>query len=185
MRGRGTGASAVAAMLVLGATAVTLAGQPVRRDVFDGLPFRVSPTDTLKIAGRVSNLLVLTESGSIRPQGADACVFVVGSSRADEQVTDLRTVAERRARETEMVSGVQIVEGRERAIGGLPGYEIFASATDTVTGRVLTLYQMLLQDDESYVLMQGIVVEPRAGVMVPEFQRVAASFVKPFTPPAY
>lgn len=147
-------------------------------DHFEGLPFRVSPTRTLKIAGRVSNLIVLTESGAIGPQGPDACVFIVGSSIAEVRVADLRAFAEARVRETEKVSSVRIVEARELAIGGLPAYEIVATAIDPRTGRSLTLYQVLLLDDASYFVMQGLVVQPRAAAMVPEFQRVAASFAK-------
>src|SRR5262249_39910894 len=51
-------------------------------DHFEGLSFRISPTTLLKMAGRVSNMVMLTESGHLGPQGPTAALFAVGTSLA-------------------------------------------------------------------------------------------------------
>lgn len=145
-------------------------------DHFEGLPFRVTPTPGLKIAGRISNLLVLTETGSITPQGTDTAVFVVGSSLADVPIGDLRAFAETRVRQTDKVSDLRIVEGREATVGGRAAYEIVAEATERGSGNAVIVHQILMRDGEGYVMMQGLASPRRAPAMIPEFRRVAASF---------
>ena len=84
-------------------------------DQFEGLPFRVSPTTSLKIAGRMSNMLMLTESGEMRPQGPNAALFVVGTSVAPADLSDLRAFATTRAGQTKQLKGLRISQqGRSR-----------------------------------------------------------------------
>jgi hypothetical protein len=52
----------------------------------------VSGTATLKIASRMSNMLLLTESGRVEPQGAGAAVLAIGSSLGPIQGGDPRGV---------------------------------------------------------------------------------------------
>ena len=49
-------------------------------DHFEGLPFRVTSTGSLKVAGRMNNLVILNESGTMEARGPDAALFVVGNS---------------------------------------------------------------------------------------------------------
>jgi hypothetical protein len=145
-------------------------------DPFEGLPFRVSPTAVLKIAGRMSNLLMLTESGQIGPQGTDSAVFIVGSSVAAVDLGDLKQFAALRARQTKQLKGLLVTQEGPATIDGLAGYELVAEGKDSATGRSVTLYQVVLPDGTGYVLMQGLVASVRAAAMVPEFQRVVQTF---------
>jgi hypothetical protein len=159
---------------VLSATRASAA--PRAADHFEGLPFRVTPTPALKIAGRISNMLVLTETGSMAPQGSDTAIFIVGTSLAEVGMEDLRAFAETRVRQTDKVSSVRIVEGRDVRLGGRAAYEIVAEATEEGGGKSLTVYQVLLPDGGGYVLMQGLVSASRGAALVPEFRRVANTF---------
>lgn len=146
------------------------------RDHFEGLPFRVSPTTSLKVAGRVSNMVMLTESGEMGPQGPDAALFAVGSSLAPVDVSDLKAFAVARAGQTKQLKGVQISEQGPITIGNETAYELVAQGTDIATGRRVTLYQVVLPDAQGYVLMQGMVASSRAKAMVPEFRTAAQTF---------
>ena len=145
-------------------------------DHFEGLSFRVSPTPSLKIAGRMSNMLVLTESGQMGPHGATAALFVVGTSLAPADMSDLQAFATMRASQTKQIKGLRLSEQGTTAIGNEAGYELVAQGTDIASGRLVTLYQVVLPDPQGYVIMQGMVASTRAATMVPEFRKAAQTF---------
>jgi hypothetical protein len=145
-------------------------------DHFEGLSFRVSPTASLKIAGRMSNMLMLTESGQMGPLGPTAAMFVVGTSLAPVDLSDLKAFAVTRASQTKQLKSVRVSEQGTIAIGNEAAYELVAEGTDISTGRLVTLYQVVLPDPQGYVLMQGMVASTRAATMVPEFRKAAQTF---------
>ena len=145
-------------------------------DHFEGLSFRISPTTSLKIAGRMSNMLMLTESGQMGPQGPTAALFVVGTSLAPVDLSDLKAFAVTRASQTKQLKSLRVSEHGATAIGNETGYELVAEGTDMATGRLVTLYQVVLPDPQGYVLMQGMVASTRAATMVPEFRKAAQTF---------
>ena len=145
-------------------------------DHFEGLSFRVSPTPSLKIAGRMSNMLMLTESGRMGPQGPTAALFVVGTSLAPVDLSDLKGFALTRASQTKQLKGLRVSDQGATAIGNEAAYELVAEGTDIATGRLVTLYQVVLPDPQGYVLMQGMVASTRAATMVPEFRKAAQTF---------
>lgn len=145
-------------------------------DHFEGLPFRVSATPALKIAGRMSNMLLLTESGSMKPQGPGAALLAIGSSVAPVAIADLRSFAEARAKQTKQLKGIRVLQQGPTTLDGSTAHELVAQGTDAETGREVTLYQVLMPDGHGYVLIQGMVASTRAALMIPEFRRVAASF---------
>jgi len=145
-------------------------------DPFEGLPFRITPTATLKIAGRMNNLLVLSETGSMQPQGPNAALFIVGSSVSPVQIDDLATYAETRAKQTKQMRDIRVSRQGSVTIAGTAAHELVAEGTDASTGRAVTLYQVLLPEAGGYVLMQGLVASRRATAMIPEFRRAAQSF---------
>jgi len=109
-------------------------------DHFEGLSFRVSPTTSLKIAGRMSNMVMLTESGQMGPQGPTAALFVVGTSLAPIDLSDLKAFAAARASQTKQLRGLRVSEQRATAIGNEAAYELVAEGTDVATGRLVTVY---------------------------------------------
>jgi len=142
----------------------------------EGLPFKVTGTPALKIAGRVSNMLMLTESGKLGPQGPDSALLAIGSSVAAIRIDDLKTFSEERARQTKQLKEITVSRGTSITIDGNAAYELVADGTDVATGKAVTLYQVIMPRSGGYVLMQGMVTTVRANAMVPEFRRVAATF---------
>jgi hypothetical protein len=145
-------------------------------DHFEGLSFRVSPTPSLKIAGRMSNMLMLTESGRMGPLGPTAALLVVGTSVAPVDLSDLKSFAITRASQTKQLKNLRVSDQGATAIGNEAAYELVAEGTDIATGRLVTLYQVVLPDPQGYVLMQGMVASARAATLVPEFRRAAQTF---------
>jgi hypothetical protein len=145
-------------------------------DPFEGLPFRIASSPALKIAGRMSNLLMLNETGQMTPQGPDAAIFAVGSSVAAADLGDLKAFSRARAGQTKQLKIVRVLREGSTTIDGVAGYELVAEGADAATGRPVTLYQVVLPDPSGYILMQGLVAPGRAPVMVPEFRKVAQTF---------
>ncbi len=56
---------------------------------YEGLAFRVDPTVRLKLAGRVGNTLVFSESGIMGPGDTEQAVLVMGSSFSDASIANV------------------------------------------------------------------------------------------------
>jgi hypothetical protein len=145
-------------------------------DPFEGLPFRIASSPALKVAGRMSNLLMLNETGQMTPQGPDAAIFAVGSSVAAVDLGDIEAFSRARAGQTKQLKIVRVLQEGSTTIDGVAGYELVAEGADATTGRPVTLYQVVLPDPSGYILMQGLVTPGRMTVMVPEFRKVAQTF---------
>ena len=145
-------------------------------DPFEGLGFRITPTARLKMAGRVGNLLTLTETGTVTPGNPDAALYFAGHSLGSVEIGDLRAFSETRLAQTTRTRGITGVTGRATALDGLEAYELEANATDAQTGRPVRLYQVVAPDPGGYYIVQGFVSPARAAEVVPEFKRVTSTF---------
>jgi len=148
-------------------------------DPHEGLLFRITPTQRLKIASRVGNMLLLTESGSTAPLGPGEPIYIVGSSIGPGGSGDLKVFSEDRARKTEQIQSLENLSGREITIGGLTAWELLADAKDKKSGTPVRLYQVIAPDGGGgYFIVQGLVGAGRADEMILEFRRVTESFRK-------
>jgi len=145
-------------------------------DPSEGLSFHVTSTARLKVAGRVANLLTLTETGTLTPSGPDAALYFVGHSISNVEIPDLRAFSEARLGRTTRTHAISGVTGRPTTLSDLDAYEIEANATDSKTGRPVRIYQVIAPDPSGYFIVQGFVSPARAADMVPEFRKVTATF---------
>jgi len=144
-------------------------------DPFEGLQFRVTPTPKLKVAGRMSDLVMLTESGTMGSLGPTDPLYIVGRSITDSRIGDLPSFSEARARQTAQIRDVQNVSGHALTVGGLAAYELVADAKDVKTGRAMRLYQVVMPEGGGYLIAQGLVGAERGAELLAEFRRVTAS----------
>ena len=145
---------------------------------FEGLQFRITPTPALKIASRVSNMLILTESGMAGTVAPGDPVYIVGSSIGPAGSADLKAFSEARARQTEQVTDLKNLTGRDITLGGLAAYELVADATGVKSETPVRLYQVIAPDGDGYFIVQAFVGTERADAMLPEFRKVTESFRK-------
>ena len=146
-------------------------------DPFEGLRFRITPTEKLKIATRMTNMLALSESGTMGPLGAGEPIYIVGSSIGPGGSGGLKAFSEARAKRTEQIRDLENIEGREITLGGLPAYELLADAKDVKSGIPIRLYQVIAPDrGDGYFIIQGLVGADRAAEILPELRRVTESF---------
>jgi hypothetical protein len=147
-------------------------------DPFEGLLFRVSPGSKLKIARRMSNMLALTETGTVGAPGPDDAFYLVGNSLSTTPIGDVQVFAEARVQQTAQTKDVRNFKGRRLDVDGLDAYEIVADAKDARTGKALKVYQVVMPADAGYFIVQGLISAGRAAEMLAEFRRVTASFAR-------
>ena len=143
---------------------------------FEGLTFRVDPAPKLKLAGRVGNLVLFSESGKIEPSDSTQAMLIIGSSYAEATITDVEAFARMRAGKTTRIGPLRNILGRTVTTDGLMGYELTARTNDAQSGKDLQMYQLVLADKTTYYLAQGFVTPQRAGVILPQFRLVTGSF---------
>ena len=151
-------------------------GTAGRSGPFEGLPFRVTPTARLKLANRVSNMLMFTESGTSGKPGSTEALFLAGHSIGKGRIEDVQSFAETRATQTTLTKNVANFRGRHVQVAGLDGYELEADATDARSGRSMRLYQVILLDGTGYFILQGLCLADQATEVVPEFKALTGSF---------
>ena len=142
---------------------------------FEGLPFRVTETASLKVAKRISNSVLLTEGGTDGPVAPADPLLVVATSLGEVQIDDIRAFARKRLSETAELVEVASLEGALLSLNGLSAYEITVDAADHKSGQLVTVYQLLAVEGERYFLIQGLVGRERAEEFLPQFREVARS----------
>jgi len=143
---------------------------------YEGLGFRVDPVPGLKLAGRVGNMLVFSERGTMGPNDSEQAILVVGGSVSGASIGDVEEFARDRAARTSQVNQLRNVTGRDRVVDGLRGYELVAEANDVKTGRPVRMYQLVLLDGGTYYLAQGFVNAARPPDVVGKFRNVTETF---------
>lgn len=144
-------------------------------DLFEGLPFRVAETESLKFAKRISNMILLTHDGAPAAVSPDSPFAVVGTSISDTDLGDLAGVARHRLEQTAQITGLANLQGKATRIDGLPAYEITADAQDSGSGARLVVYQALIAEGRQYFIVQAMVGSAGAHRFLPQFQEIAAS----------
>jgi hypothetical protein len=147
-------------------------------DPFDGLNYKLHAAGTLKLAGRVSNLLMFSESGKQRTSGPEEGLFIFGSSIADRDLSNLKKFAEDRISQTARMSNIKIKSSTPVVIAGLKAHEIVANAKDDATEKPMLLYQTLIADDKTYYIAQGTITADRGNALLPHFKATVKSFAK-------
>lgn len=142
----------------------------------DDLPFTVSGTTSLKIAGRVQNTLLLTPSGKMTPPEAteNKSVFVVGQALSDMEILDRNSFARSRLQKTDNLSDIKILDEKDTTVGGMPAREILASAKGK-EGEPLFVLQTIAYGSGSYFIMQGITAMSTRTRMEYEFRTIVNS----------
>lgn len=145
-------------------------------DPLEGLLFRVTPTSRLKLAQRMSNMILLTESGTVERQGPGDPLYIVGNSISSAGIHNLPAFSEARARQTAQMKDVRNFKGQAVKVDGLDGYELLADAKDSRTGTPMSLYQVIVPDVTGYFIVQGLISAGRSDEVLPEFRRITATF---------
>lgn len=147
-------------------------------DQFAGLNFSIKDHAEMKIARRVSNMLLLTPAGTIPGKPTNDPMLIVGSAISDVAIGDLKQFAAARLQEINQITGTAIKQQTPVTIGGLAGSEIIAEAGWHNPAAPVTVFQIVLQSEKSYFIIQGFAPRAEQQKYLTIFRSIAQSFQK-------
>jgi len=148
-------------------------------DIWEGLRFRITEVSPLKISNRMSNMLMLSEGGKKGPLGPEEPFMVIGPSISRQKIDNLEAFAKARLAKTVEIKNIQVVASRAVTIANLSGYEIVATAKDSKSDLEMHVYQVMLIDESTYYLIQGLVGANNKEKFATIFESIANSFKLP------
>jgi hypothetical protein len=141
----------------------------------DDLPLTVTASPKLRLTQGIPKSLMYTKDGVIPAKSPEDPLFIVAPSFSQVAIMDKRAFAQQRLLQTAETKLTAIKSTRPISIDGLSGYESLADAEDVNSGTPLTFYQVMLFDEDSYILMQGLVGAKLSSTYMPEFMAMARS----------
>ncbi|MBC8104014.1 MAG: hypothetical protein H7Z41_15685 [Cytophagales bacterium] len=139
------------------------------------ITFTLTPSTKLKPASGLGKMLLFTKEGIVPAKNPSDPLFVATPSLGDPPVADRGEYALNRLRQTAHTTVTKITSNQPIGIDDMDGFEIIAEAKDTTSGLPLTLYQVMLFEEDSYFLMQGLVGKEQSAAYLPEFKAMARS----------
>jgi hypothetical protein len=139
------------------------------------LPFTLAASEKLKISPGISRTLAYTKDGVFMIKSPDDPLFIATSSLGEVIVGDRRKFAEQRVLGTVHTKQMKVKSIDTITIDGLDGFESLAEAEEDLSGTPLIVYQVILFDEGSYILMQGHVGTKLRDDFLPEFKAIARS----------
>lgn len=147
-------------------------------DLFDGLTFRVSESDSLKLAKAIGNQVILTLQGVFPQQDPEDPMVIVGASVTERWIVpgSKKDFSINRLAQTQGLENPTIISQKSVRIDTLEGYLIRAQAVDRELKKERYIEQCLLFTNDGYYIVQGFAAADERERFQPEFQRILQSF---------
>jgi hypothetical protein len=130
---------------------------------------------TLKLTSGIGKTLIYTKDGTIPAKSPEEPFLIAAPSLSEVPMDSKRQFAVQRLFQTAHTKISSVTSNDEITIDGLNGYEIVADGEDIDSGTPLSIYQVILYGDGSYILIQGLVGSTIADQYLPEFKSMARS----------
>jgi hypothetical protein len=141
------------------------------------LSFNIS-ANKLKLTRSIEKTLMYTKDGAIPAKSPEDPLFIVAPSLSELAIVDKKEFATQRLSQTKSIQINSITSTAPIAIDGFDAYEIVADAKDLTSGTPITIYQVMIFDEPSYILIQGFVGTKVVSEYLPEFKAMTESFKK-------
>jgi hypothetical protein len=142
----------------------------------EGLNYSITEKGELRIAKRIANSLVYTKNGIFPSKDIDDPLFVIAQSLAKTNIANREEFAKGRVLRTAEVTAVEIENSKTTTIDTLNGYEILATAIDKESRLPMSIYQVVLFEEQSYFLMQGLVSRKNRQPFLKVFEEMTKTF---------
>jgi hypothetical protein len=140
--------------------------------------FAIVPSAKLKLTRGIGKMLMYTKDGTIPAKSPEDPLFIAAPSVSKVPMDNERQFAVQRLFQTAHTKISSVTSNNAITIDGLGGYEIVADGEDADSGTSLSVYQVILFDGGSYILMQGLVGANVADEYLPEFKSMARSLTR-------
>lgn len=146
-------------------------------DPVDALAFVATPIAPFQVATVMGQNMILSPNGDMPVKDERVPFMILGLSASEDwTITDQRTFAERRVRQTDTVKNITVEETTPITIGPLSGYATTARGVGEKLATPLTIYQILLFDKSGYSIIQGFTPTAEKKTYVPVFEQIAKTF---------
>lgn len=145
-------------------------------DPMADLPFTISGSKSLLMAGRIQNTLLFSPTGKISAiDPKDPSLFLVGQALNDLDIPDKSDFARTRLKMTANLTDVQILSEKDITLSGMPTREIVATGKNK-QGEELFVLQDIVYGGGSYFFLQGITDLDQKADKETEFRAIVDSF---------
>jgi hypothetical protein len=120
-------------------------------------------------------LLTYTKDGMMPGKSSMDPIFIAVPSIGKVVVINKLSYAEKLIQQTPYVKKLSVKSTEPIIIADLQGFESIAEAEDTDSGIPLTIYQVILFDQDSYIRMIGMTGTKFRTEYLPEFKAMARS----------
>ena len=146
-------------------------------DPIDGLNFRVSEVEDMKIAKVIGNSILLSKGGVFPAKSTEIPIFVAApSTSVGLRIPDKKVFAEARLQQIATLKEVHVKTTEPIKVAGLDGFESTAEALHEATATKMLVYQAVLFEADSYYVFHGITTERAGKPHFAIFQQITRSF---------
>ncbi len=121
-------------------------------------------------------MLMFTKNGIFPSEDVNDPLFLVGQSISKTSIPDNEEFAKARVLKISQVTDVKIEQSNKIEIDNLNGYEIIANGKDVKSEQPMLIYQVILFEEQSYFLIQGLVTEKNRQSNLEIFKNMAVTF---------
>lgn len=140
--------------------------------------FTIAASDKMKLTRGMGKMLLYTKEGVIPVKLPEDPLFVAAPSLSNVPIQDKRQFSTQRLFQTANTKISSVTSINPIIVDGLDGYELIANASDVASGTPLVVYQVILFEDDSYILIQGLVGAKLSAEYLPEFKTMARSLAR-------
>jgi len=140
--------------------------------------FTIVASDKLKLTPVLSKTVAYTKDGIIPQKSPKDPLFGATRSFLLPPMQDKRQFATQELLQTAETKVSTITSTKEITIDSLNGFEIEADAEDAKSGIPLIVYQVILFEDDSYIVIKGLVGAELSADYLPEFKKMAHSLTR-------
>jgi hypothetical protein len=139
--------------------------------------FKIVASQKVKLTRVIGKMLMYTKDGTIPAKSPADPLFIVAPSFSQVAIAHKKEFATRRLSQTGNLKINSITTTEAVSIDSLDGYEIVADAQDPTSGTPITIYQVMLFDNKSYILIQGMIGTKIRDEYLPEYNGSLAVMV--------
>ncbi|MCC7420214.1 MAG: hypothetical protein IT428_08045 [Planctomycetaceae bacterium] len=143
-----------------------------------GLGFSLTVSPKLKQSSGIPGLVAFTRDGKTPSLPLGDPLFLVAISKSRPPASNHRDFALMRIRNTSKTSFRSIKSNEPIVVAGLDGFESVAEARKLDWEMDIVLYQLLLFEQDHYIIFQGFARPGDVPEFLPEFKSMARSLVK-------
>jgi hypothetical protein len=148
-------------------------------DLFDGLHYRVEGHGDIKIAKKISNMLLLTKNGVIpnQPSGEPKVIISPSVSMDWQAPKDkLNYTLNRLQQMTSLCESPKTLSKQSITYDSLDGYQLEASCKHIKTGEQLFVLHTMIYSDHGYYVLNASVNHQQKQTYQPVFEHIFRSF---------